>query len=307
MYQHAREREAVKESAAERSYRDHSLPFEHLTSQTFGHFTIQPSGGIFCLYQGGEMSTIIISNQKGGSSKTTTTIHLGAGLAAAGQRVLMVDMDPQGHLAEGLGYSAFDFDKEISLVLDGKLPISEVIISIRPNLDLAPSNIRLSHLEPLLITRHRREDKLKNALAPILAHYDSILIDCPPSLGILTVNALSAADQVLIPMVVDYYSMLGVSLLLETISQMRTEINPQLQVMGLLPTRYTRTVNAREVLEQTKEGLQDQIHIYETPVPETVKFREAAALGKTIYEHAPDSAGAEAYLELVRKVWRNGA
>jgi chromosome partitioning protein len=253
------------------------------------------------------MNTIIIANQKGGSAKTTTTIHLGHGLALAGCRVLLVDMDPQGHLAEGLGLSALNFEREISLVLDNKAKIEEIIVNARPNLDLAPTNIRLSYLEALLFTRHRREDRLRNAIAQVKANYDYVLIDCPPSLGILTVNGLAAADYVLIPMVVEYYSMLGVGLLLQTIQEMRAEINPELKLMGLLPTRHNRTLNAKEVLERTTAEVKDIIQVYKTPIPETVRFREAAALGQTIFEYEPNNPGALAYTQLAKEVLNHDA
>src|SRR5947209_1254887 len=225
------------------------------------------------------MSVLAIANQKGGSAKTTTTLHLGAALAALGKRVLLVDMDPQGHLAEGFGLAAMELEQEISAVLDRRVRIEDILRQVRPGVDLAPANIRLSYIEASLFTKHRREDRLKSALTSIAGGYDFTLIDCPPSLGILTVNALSAADQVLIPMACEYFAMLGVELLLTTIDEMRAEINPGLSIRGLLPTRYARTVNAREILAHTVETLADRVQVFEPPVPETVKFREAAALG----------------------------
>ncbi len=248
------------------------------------------------------MTITAIASQKGGSAKTTTTIHLGAGIANLGKRVLLIDMDPQGHLAEGFGQPAGELKQEISAVLDRQVPFIDILLPLRPNLTLAPSNIRLAHLEPYLFTKHRREDRLKAALDPIASEYDFILIDCPPSLGILTVNALSAADQVLIPMSGDFYSMLGVSLLLETIEEMCAEINPNLQIFGILPTRFTRTTHAREVLDRTREELGKTIRVFNLLIPESVRFREAAALGKTIFEHDPSSPGAEAYQNLAKEV-----
>jgi len=248
------------------------------------------------------MATLAISNQKGGSAKTTTTINVGAGLALLGKRVLLVDTDPQGHLAEGFGLSSGALEKEISLVLDGKLSLTEIIVNLRPNLDLAPSNIRLSYLEALLFTRHRREDKLKNAIEPARQVYDLILIDCPPSLGLLTVNALSAADQVLIPMVCEFYAMLGVGLLLDVIEDMRAELNPSLKILGILPTRLNRTIHAREVLERTKAELQGRVRIFDPAVNESVRFKEAAAAGQTIFEYAPGIEGAEAYRHLAKEI-----
>jgi chromosome partitioning protein len=250
------------------------------------------------------MPVLAIANQKGGSAKTTTTLHLGAALAARGNRVLLVDMDPQGHLAEGFGLAAMELEQEISAVLEKRAALGETLIHIRSGLDLVPANIRLSYIEASLFTKHRREDRLKLALADVASCYDFTLIDCPPSLGILTVNALSAADQVLIPMASEYFAMLGVALLLTTIGEMREEINPALSVRGLLPTRYARTVNAREVLARVKEDLGGQVDIFDPPIPETVKFREAAALGRTIFEHDPASPAADAYRALAEEIAR---
>ena len=248
------------------------------------------------------MHILAVSNQKGGSAKTTTAINLGAATAALGKRVLLVDADPQGHLAEGFDIAAGALQKEMSLVLDGKLSLSEIVTNLRPNLDLAPSNIRLSYVEASLFTRHRREDKLKNAIAAAKDNYEVIIIDCPPSLGLLTVNALSAADCVLIPMVCDFYAMLGVSLLLDVIEDMKVELNPALRILGILPTRLNRTIHAREVLARTKIELKDRIRVFEPAVNESVRFKEAAAAGKTIFEHAPDIQGAEAYRILAKEI-----
>ena len=249
------------------------------------------------------MPIIAIANQKGGSAKTTTAIHLGHALALEGKRVLLVDMDPQGHSAEGLGLAAGELAQEISEVLERKRSLSEIIVTeVRPNLDLAPSNIKLSYTEATLFTKARREDRLKNALESMTGRYDYVIIDCPPSLGILTVNALSAASAVLIPMATEYYAMLGVGLLLQSIEEMRAEINPQLSILGLLPTRVTRTINAREVLEQTHEQVGKIVHIFDFSIPETVKFREAAGLGKTLFELEPQSMGAQGYVHLAQEV-----
>jgi len=248
------------------------------------------------------MSIIAISNQKGGSAKTTTTISLGAALSEQNKRVLLIDTDPQGHLPEGFGIASGSLEKELSLVLDGKLALDDIIITVRPNLYLAPSNIRLSYLEALLFTRHRREDKLKNALQSAKGYYDYVVIDCPPSLGLLTVNALSAADYVLIPMVCDFYAMLGVSLLLDVIEDMRVELNPSLKILGILPTRLNRTIHAREVVERTKIELHDRVRVFEPAVNESVRFKEASAAGKTIFEYAPSIDGAKAYESLAKEI-----
>ncbi|MBM3943876.1 MAG: ParA family protein [SAR202 cluster bacterium] len=248
------------------------------------------------------MRKIAIANQKGGVAKTTTTINLGHALAEMGSRVLLVDLDPQGHLAEGFGILSNDLETEMSAVLDGAAQISDVIRNVRPNLDLAPSNIRLSAVEVKLFLKPRREDKLKQALAGVEGRYDIALIDCPPSLGILTVNALSAADEVLIPMTTDFYSMLGVDLLLRSIEEMRAELNPGLRVLGVLPTRATRTVNAREVLDHTRSELNGRVKVFDTMIRETVRFREAASLGMTALEHPPAMEAVAAYRELAKEL-----
>jgi len=248
------------------------------------------------------MSVLAVANQKGGSAKTTTAINVAAALAESGRRVLLVDLDPQGHLAEGFGIVAGELERELSQVLDGGAALLDIITKLRPNLDLAPSNIRLSHLEALLFARHRREDKLKNALGPAKGRYRTIIVDCPPSLGLLTVNAFSAADHVLVPMTCDFYAMLGVSLLLEVIEEVRVEINPDLRILGIIPTRYNRTIHSREVLERTKAELGDRVRVFEPPVSESVRFKEAVALGKTIFEHAPDVPGAAAYRNLAKEI-----
>ena len=252
------------------------------------------------------MSILAISNQKGGSAKTTSSINLAYALTQRCQHVLVIDMDPQGHVAEGFGLAAGELTHEISEVLERKLTLPDIIRTVRPNLDLAPSNIKLSYTESTLFTKARREDRLKHALDPIAGSYDYVIIDCPPSLGILTVNALSAAQHVLIPMAAEYYAMLGVGLLLQSIGEMRAEINPELSVFGILPTRVTHTVNARDILKLTREQLGEETRLFDFGIPETVKFREAAGLGKTIFEHDPESPGASAYARLAEEVLSYG-
>ncbi len=249
-----------------------------------------------------KMLKIAVANQKGGVAKTTTAITLGHAMSEMGKRVLLVDMDPQGHLAEGFGMPSEDIDLEMSAVLNGDAQITDIIHNIRPNLDLAPSNIRLSAVEAKLFLKHRREDKLKNALRAVEDRYQVILIDCPPSLGLLTVNALSAVDKVLIPMACEFFSMLGVSLLLQTIEDMRAELNPGLTVLGILPTRATRTIHSREVIQRTQAELDGHVHVFGTVIGESVRFREATALGQTILEYAPDIAGARAYRQLAQEL-----
>ena len=246
---------------------------------------------------------IAVANQKGGVAKTTTVTHLGAAIAAMNRRVLLIDMDPQGHLAEGFGIVSDRLATEMSDVIEGTKRIREIIITdVRPNLDLAPSNIRLSDMELTLVNLRFRENKLKRAVEPIASQYEYILIDCPPNLGLLTVNALMAANKVLIPMASEYYSMLGVSLLIKTVQAIRSEANKDLEILGILPTRHKRTVHAREVVEQTSEELGSQIHIFTPPISESTRFTEATGQGKTVFDIAPEIPGAHAYQSIAQEI-----
>jgi chromosome partitioning protein len=248
-------------------------------------------------------NVIACANQKGGTSKTTTVIHLGAAIAEMGKKVLLVDLDPQGHLAEGFGIVSDNLQTEMSNVLEGSQRITDITIAgIRPNLDLAPSNIRLSDMELTLVNLRFREYKLKRALEPVLKLYDYIFLDCPPTLGLLTVNALIAATQVIIPMAAEYYSMLGVSLLIRTIQTIKAEANPELTILGIIPTHHKRTLHAREVIARTKAEIGDSVHVFQTPVNDSTRFPEASAQGKTVFETAPDIEGAQAYRTIAKEI-----
>jgi chromosome partitioning protein len=249
---------------------------------------------------------IAVAAQKGGAGKTTSTINLGAELAARGKHVLLVDLDPQGHLAEGLGIAAGELEQEISQVLDHKLELRDILVTIDHNLILAPANIHLAHLEHYLVTRTRREDRLKQALEPVQANYDIILIDCPPSLGILTVNALSAADEIIIPMAAEFYALLGVGLLLDTVAEMQRELNPNLSVTGILPTRMNRTNHAVEVVARAREELAD-LRVFATPIPEAVAVRDAAAAGKSLRHYAPKSPATIAYESVAKELCQDAS
>lgn len=253
-----------------------------------------------------KMRIIAIANQKGGSAKTTTTINLGAALALQKKRVLLVDMDPQGHLAEGFGIPAESVEKDISLVLEKKARLTEVIQNLRPKLDLAPSNILLSQTEAVLFTKTRREDRLKAALQQLSQEYDFVLIDCPPSLGLLTVNCLAAAQEVLITMAAEYYALLGVGLLLNTLEDLREELNPDLKILGIVATRVTRTTHSRDVLSHVEENLKSRARLLQTQVKEQVALRNCALSGQTIFEFAPDSEAAQSYTALAKEVIRAG-
>ena len=246
---------------------------------------------------------IAIANQKGGSGKTTTTRSLGAALAERGRRVLLVDLDPQASLSEGCRIALETLEKTTYHVLLGSAKIPDVAITIEERLDLAPANIHLSAAELQLVNMNRREDKLRNALRAVKAQYDYILIDCPPSFGLLTVNALSAADSVLIPMTCDYYTMLGVRLLLDTVREIQDEVNPDLKVEGILPTRFdVRTLHSKETLQTTREGLGAQYRVFDTLIRESVRFKEAPITGESILTYAQGSEGAKAYRSLAEEI-----
>jgi chromosome partitioning protein len=250
-------------------------------------------------------NVIAVANQKGGVAKTTTVIHLGAALAEVGKRVLLVDLDPQGHLAEGFGIVSEQLPLEMSNVLEGAKRITDIIIpAVRPNLDLAPSNIRLSDMELTLVNVRFREYKLKRALEPVTQRYDYIFLDCPPSLGLLTVNALIAADQVLVPMASEYYSMLGVSLLMKTVQTLKHEANPNLRILGIIHTHHKRTLHAREVVARTMTELGDHTRVFDTPINDSTRFTEASGQGKTVFEIAPEIEGAQAYRAIAEEIVR---
>ena len=246
---------------------------------------------------------IAIVNQKGGVAKTTTAIHVGVALAHLGKKVLLVDLDSQGHLAEGFGIVADKIEQEMSDVFEGSKHIKDIIMpDIRPSLDLAPSNVRLADMELTLVNMRFRESKLKRALEPVSSRYDYILLDCPPNLGLFTVNALIAANKVLIPMATHFWSMLGVSRLLTSIHAVKQEANPTLEVLGIIPTRFTRTVHAREVIERTKAEVGGECHIFEHPIHESVRFAEATGQGTTVFDIAPDIEGARAYQAIAEEI-----
>jgi chromosome partitioning protein len=216
-----------------------------------------------------------------------------------------VDLGPQGHLAEGFGIVSEQLQLEMSNVLEGSKRITDIIIpGIRPSLDLAPSNIRLSDMELTLVNVRFREYKLKRALEPVTQRYDYIFLDCPPSLGLLTVNALIAADQVLVPMASEYYSMLGVSLLMKTVQTLKHEANPNLRILGIIHTHHKRTLHAREVVARTMAELGDHTRVFETPINDSTRFTEASGQGKTVFEIAPEIEGAQAYRAIAEEIAR---
>ena len=252
----------------------------------------------------GQPATIIaMCNQKGGVGKTTTTINLGAALVETGRKVLLVDFDPQGSMTVGLGISAHELDQSIYHVLmDREISIKDLIMPTGVDgLDLVPSNIDLSAAEMRLVTEVGREQVLARVLKPIRKDYDVILIDCQPSLGLLTVNALTAADGVLVPLECEYFALRGVALLKDTIEKVRDRTNDDLQIIGLLGTMYdSRTLHGKEVLTTLVEGWGDLV--FHTVIRRTVKFSDSTVAGEPITEYATTSPGAESYRQLAREV-----
>ena len=255
----------------------------------------------------GPARIISLCNQKGGVGKTTSTINLGAALAEYGRRVLAVDFDPQGALSAGLGVPTHDVPTIYDLLL-GSLtnPAEAIIHTAYPGLDVIPANIDLSAAEVHLVNEVARETILARVLRKVSDQYDVILIDCQPSLGLLTVNALTAAHGVLIPLECEYFALRGVALLVETIDKVRDRLNPAIELDGILATMYdSRTLHSREVLERVVETFGDRV--LETVIGRTVKFPDASVAGAPITTFAPEHSAAEAYRQLARELIARGA
>lgn len=254
----------------------------------------------------GPARIIAMCNQKGGVGKTTTSINLGAALARYGRKVLAVDFDPQGALSAGLGVSAHDVPTIYELLL-GKIkdPHEAIQHTSVEGLDVIPANIDLSAAEVHLINEVAREQILAGVLRKVVDEYDVILIDCQPSLGLLTVNALTASHGVLIPLACEFFALRGVALLIETVDKVRERLNPSLELDGIIATMYDpRTLHAREVLERVVSTFGDDV--FDTVIGRTVKLPDASVAAKPILEYAPDNAAAEAYLQLARELVMRG-
>ncbi|RHW23278.1 ParA family protein [Nocardioides immobilis] len=251
----------------------------------------------------GPARVISMCNQKGGVGKTTTTINLGAALAEYGRRVLLVDFDPQGSLSVGLGLNPHEMEKTVyNLLMDRTTRLEDVVVpSGVPGMHLLPSNIDLSAAEVQLVHEVAREQTLQRVLAPAIAAYDVILIDCQPSLGLLTVNALTASDGVIVPLECEYFALRGVALLKNTIDKVQERLNPRLEIDGVLGTMFDgRTLHGREVLERLVQAWGD--HVFHTVIRRTVKFSDSTVAGEPITSYASDSGGAEAYRQLAKEV-----
>ena len=247
-------------------------------------------------------------NQKGGVGKTTTTINLGAGLAEWGRRVLLVDFDPQGALSVGLGIQPHELEATVyNLLMERGVTAQDIVLKTNiAGMDLLPSNIDLSGAEVQLVHEVGREFVLGRVLEPLLPEYDVVLIDCQPSLGLLTVNALACAQGVLVPLECEYFAMRGVALLMETISKVSSRLNRNLVMDGLLATMYdSRTLHSREVLTRVVDRFGDEV--FHTVISRTVRFPDATVAGEPITSFDPASGGANAYRELAKEVlerWR---
>ena len=255
----------------------------------------------------GPARIVAMSNQKGGVGKTTTTINLAAALAAYGRRILIVDFDPQGAASAGLGINARALERTIyNELIAAKPNLHEVIVPTSiENLDLVPANIDLSAAEIVLINEVAREQALSRVLRPVVDDYDLVIIDCQPSLGLLTVNALTAAHGVLIPLEAEYFAMRGVALLTEQIERVQERLNPRLQTDGVLLTMVdTRTLHSREVANSVRQGFGDTV--YTTYISRTVKFPDATIAAAPITLYAPSHSGSVAYRQLAREIVARG-
>lgn len=255
----------------------------------------------------GPARIIALCNQKGGVGKTTTTISLGAALAEYGRRVLAIDFDPQGALSAGLGVPTHDVPNIYDLLL-GTVgdPAEAIQPTSTPGFDVIPANIDLSAAEVHLVNEVAREQILARVLRKVAGDYDVVLIDCQPSLGLLTVNALTAAHGVLIPLECEYFALRGVALLVETIEKVTDRLNPALRLDGILATMYdSRTLHSREVLERVVETFDDRV--FQTVIGRTVKFPDASVAAAPITQFAPEHPAAEAYRQLAREMIFRGA
>lgn len=255
----------------------------------------------------GPARIIALCNQKGGVGKTTTTINTAAALAEYGRKVLLVDFDPQGALSRGLGVANEDVKTIYDLMLDRKLKAADVIVHTEvPGLDLIPANIQLSAAEIQLVAEPGREKILAGVLRPVLGDYDLVMIDCQPSLGLLTVNALTAAHGVMIPVACDYFALRGLQLLIDnTVELVRDRLNESLKIDGILATMFDpRTLHSRNMLNQLYEDYGDSV--FKSVIKLTVKFKDSSEQGRPVTQFAPTSEAAELYRAVAREMVARG-
>lgn len=245
---------------------------------------------------------IAITNQKGGVGKTTTSVNLGASLAYLGKKILLIDMDAQGNATSGVGVRKGEVDQDIYDVLINEVPLSEVIVdSSRANMQIAPATIQLAGAEVELTSVMARETRLKRAVEEVKDDYDYIIIDCPPSLGHLTINAFTASHSLIIPVQCEYYALEGLSQLLNTVRLVQKHFNPDLNILGVLLTMLDgRTNLGSEVVEEVKKYFREKVH--KTIIPRNIRLSEAPSYGKSIIDYDLKSKGAEVYLALAEEV-----
>ncbi|RLY91199.1 chromosome partitioning protein [Kocuria tytonicola] len=255
----------------------------------------------------GPARIIAMVNQKGGVGKTTSTINLGAALAELGRKVLLVDFDPQGALSAGFGSNPHELDLTVyNVMMDRSVDVWDVVQQTHvENVDLLPANIDLSAAEVQLVNEVAREQVLASALRKVEDHYDVILIDCQPSLGLLTVNALTASHGVIIPLICEFFALRAVALLVDSISKVQDRINPKLQIDGVLATMFdSRTLHSREVIARIVDAFGDKV--FDTVIKRTVKFPDATVAAEPILAFATNHPGAESYRQLARELISRG-
>ncbi|MRI81711.1 ParA family protein [Fundicoccus ignavus] len=249
---------------------------------------------------------ISVGNQKGGVGKTTTTVNLGAALAQLGKKVLIIDSDSQGNATSGLGVERGQVKKSLYEILVDQEPLENCILpTANENLDIVPSTISLAAAELELVNVKNREERLKEAIAPVKDKYDYILVDCPPSLGQLSINAFTASDTILIPVQAEYYALEGLSQLLNTIRLVQRSYNREFRIEGVLITMLdARTNLGYEVVEEVRKYFQEKV--YKTIISRNIRLSEAPSYGQSVLDYDPRSRGAEMYLDLAKEVISNG-
>ena len=249
---------------------------------------------------------IVIGNQKGGVGKTTTTINLSAALAEKGKKVLVIDTDPQGNTTSGLGIDKNDLDNTVYELILGECSIYDCIVKDAiPNVSVLPSNVNLAAAEIELIGVDKKEFILKNEVDFVKDDYDFIIIDCPPSLNLLTINAMTTADSVLVPIQCEFYALEGLSQLIHTVNLIKERLNPDLEMEGVVFTMYdSRTNLSMQVVENVKSNLSQKV--FQTLIPRNIRLAEAPSYGMPINAYDPKSAGAEAYMQLAEEVINGG-